>query len=713
MRVLVLSLLTLFAPQDRAAPADPGALAVPRRPVARKDYVDLVRPFAKGFEAGPDRGTYGARHALPALAVFALEGDAKLAGGIQKTLRHYGDWVKSCVEKEKGVFSMEGGTLLAFYARELRRRKLMTPEDEDWFRDLLLTLRRYQCAWRPGDGLWRGSHHRSQCQGSLHALAAAFYPDEPEARAWKAYADRVWDDWWSFRDVGINDTGYFYSSLNTVLRTAELLDRKEVFSDPGSRKIFDRILLELTPDGGAVPYGASGGYHSSAGARIFALELAARHTRDGRYRWGAHRIMNFGQARGFSSTHHHLQALSLEDIALASLVCDDTVEPVPPDGGSTVLSRPEIVRLTGRQSKERFPDAGGVDCDMFMTPREMPHKLVFRAGWEPGDLYLLVEAYPRHDPLNPTAIVGFERGSAGFAEMTSEKFVSRENAVAISDLSGTATFLGKKVHRGEKGLPLGWAGMETSVPDFTDRALATHARVRVTNYMGFEADHQREFLFVKNRWVLVRDETEFRDAFRASVGPAWNTQHVGSPRGEHWMNTWFSAHHFQSAKVYDVPPWDLLVWYAPRAGARLSMSERPVDTPAASRVVPTRYAWEGEVSPGSRVQFVQVYLPHAPAADATPLAAGIEALADEPGLAAVRIALGGRVEIGILNPSGDPRAIDTKGSGRLVTDAKAAYLELEGDVVRRALAVRGTALSLGPRELFRGGERKDFEKTGN
>ena len=42
--------------------------------------------------------------------------------------------------------------------------------------------------------------------------------------------------------------------------------------------------------------------------------------------------MNFGQARGFSSTHHHIQALSLEDIALASLVCDDTVTPVEPDG---------------------------------------------------------------------------------------------------------------------------------------------------------------------------------------------------------------------------------------------------------------------------------------------------------------------------------------------------------------------------------------------
>ena len=77
------------------------------------------------------------------------------------------------------------------------------------------------------------------------------------------------------------------------------------------------IMAEVTPDGAAVQYGAHGGYNAHAGARIFALELAAKVTRDGRYRWVAHRLMNFGQARGFSSTHHHIQALSLEDIALA------------------------------------------------------------------------------------------------------------------------------------------------------------------------------------------------------------------------------------------------------------------------------------------------------------------------------------------------------------------------------------------------------------
>lgn len=693
----------------RYQPRDPANLTVPRRPVTRKDYVDLVRPFAQGFEAGPDRGMYGPRHALPALAVFSLEGDLKLGEGIKKTLRHYADWVFATAKREQGVFSMEGATLCWLHFRELRKHKLMTPDDEKWAKELLLTLRRYQCAWRPGDGLWRGSHHRSQTQGIDHALAAAFYPGEPEAPQWKAYADKVWGDWWDFRDVGINDSGYFYSSLVNIVRASELLGRKEVFADPQSRQIFDRILEELTPDGGAVPYGASGGYHSGAGTRILALETAAKYTRDGRYRWGAHRLMNYGQARGFSSSHHHLQAISLEDIALASVLCDDTLAPVEPDAGSKLLLRKEIIRLTDKEAKQMFPDAGGVDCNMYMTQKVMPHKLIFRAGWNPGDLYMVVECYPRHDPLNPTAVLGLERYSASFAEMTSEKFVSRENAVHIADLSGKATYLGQKNFRGEKRLPVGYAGMESEVPAFSDHALATHALVRVGHYMGFEAAQQREFLFVKNRFVLVRDETVCDDAFRASAGPVWNTQHVGKVRGEHWLNTWFSAHCFQTARLYDVPPWDLLVWYAPRPDCRLKVSDVPVDTPAQSRVLATQYAWEGDVQPGTRLQFVSVLLPHAPLRDASPLADAIAVLADRAGVAAVAISEGDRCEVALVNRGGAPLDLATK-AGPLATDAEAAYLDVERGRPPRVLAVRGTFVRLGARDLFRSPQRKDFEQ---
>jgi hypothetical protein len=402
-----------------------------------------------------------------------------------------------------------------------------------------------------------------------------------------------------------------------------------------------------------------------------------------------------------------------EDIALASILCNDSIAPVEPDGSSKLLTRKEIIRLTDQEAKKKFPEAGGVDCNMYMTQRVMPHKLVFRAGWRPGDMHMLVECYPRHDPLNPTAIVGFERKSAAFAEMASEKFISRENAIHIHDLDGKATYLGRKDLRGPRQLPVGWAGMETAVPAFSDHALASHARVRVSRYMGYEADQEREFLFVKNRFVLVRDETTFHDAFRAQVGPAWNTQKVGEPRGEHWLNTWFTGHYFQTVQLYPTPPWDLLIYHAPRTGCKLSFAPANENPQGPSRLTATKYAWEGDVKPGTQLQFVQVLLPHAPTKDATPLACSIRVLADEPGWTAVCITNGPQREFAIVNPAGTQREVRIDAATKIVTDARAGYLELAGRAAGKMLVIGGSLLvAVDGKQLLRSDVRQDFEKLG-
>ena len=221
----------------RYQPRDPKTLTVQPRPFTRKDYVDFLRPSAKVMESGPDRQRYGPRHALPALAVYAFEGDRKLGEGIKKTLRHYSDFMDAEIKETGGVVSLEGAYLCAMHFRELRKRNQMTPEDEKFARDLLLKLRRYQGAWRPNDGLWRGVQHRSQSQGINHALAAHYYPDEADAGDWKAYADEAWGDWWNYRDVGINDVNYFFGCFQRILCAAVLLDREETFTDPDCRRL--------------------------------------------------------------------------------------------------------------------------------------------------------------------------------------------------------------------------------------------------------------------------------------------------------------------------------------------------------------------------------------------------------------------------------------------------------------------------------------------
>ena len=693
---------------------DPGKinLAVPRSPVIRGDYVDFVRARAAAFESGPDHTCWGPRHALGALAVLAVEKDpayaALLAAGIKKTLHFYSDWVNASVAKDGGVFSEEGAPLCAFYFRALRRRGCMSAEDEIWARDLLLTLAKFQCAWNPGDGLWRGSQHRAQAQGVAQALAAALYPGEPSAPQWSAYAGKVWGDWWNFRDVGINDSGYFLSSLGTILYGAELMGRTEVFTDASSRQLFDRLVDEVTPDGAVIPYGSNSGYNSGAGVRILALELAARYTRDGRYRWVAQRLMNYLQARTLAG-YQLPKELDFDAISLASLVCDDSVVPTEPTTGSAVLTRKEIIRIYGAQAKEKFPDAGGLDCDMYMTDRTMPSKLVLRSGWNPGDLYLLAECYVRHDPMNPTAIYGLERHSAGFAEMMSEKSVSRENAVEILDLSNTATFMGQKKFAGQKLLPWGWTGMESSVPVFSDHALATHASIMVTKYMGYEATQTREFLFVKNRFVLVRDDTVFDDSFRAAVGPVWNTQNVGGNRGANWLDTWFAVHSYQDVKRYTVPPWNLLIWYGNKAAATISVEDLPDNPQGQGPMKTARYVWTGDVSPGQHVQFVQVLLPHARGNDQAALAQGIEVLLDQPGVTAVTVNTLEGLEFALLNSEGQRVDLTSVTLGHVVTDARACYFKIIGGNVVSVLAEDATHVEFNGRVLHQSDVRTNYE----
>ena len=128
---------------DRYVARDPATFAVPYRPVKQADYLELLRPYAAGFEAGKDHAQYGPRAALPAVAVFAQSGDRALGEGIKQTLRHYGRWVDEVVAKDKGVFSGDGATLLAVHFRELRAKGLVTPDDEQWLRQTLLKLRQY------------------------------------------------------------------------------------------------------------------------------------------------------------------------------------------------------------------------------------------------------------------------------------------------------------------------------------------------------------------------------------------------------------------------------------------------------------------------------------------------------------------------------------------------------------------------------------------
>jgi len=194
------------------------------------------------------------------------------------------------------------------------------------------------------------------------------------------------------------------------------------------KRLWERLLVEVSPDGFINPYGPNGGWNSTADYRIAMLERIAAKIGDGRYRFAAHKLLNYlrYQSRESDPKTYRLDGGSPWLISLAYLFADDSVKPVQPDGGSLWNKRGEAIRIphTDKQLTERLmgnadpqPNHGHICCSWFMTRKEWPDKLVLRSGWNPGDFFALVELHPTSFPANPGGIMGLNRWGAPFTQI--------------------------------------------------------------------------------------------------------------------------------------------------------------------------------------------------------------------------------------------------------------------------------------------------------
>jgi hypothetical protein len=155
-----------------------------------------------------------------------------------------------------------------------------------------------------------------------------------------------------------------------------------------------------------------------------------------------------------------------------------------------------------------------------------------------------------------------------------------------------------------------------------------------------------------------------------------------------------------------------LICHAPRPDTRLIVADGGSRTNSSGALISTRYAWEGAVQPGMRLQFVQVFLPHAPARDASALAKGIQFLKNEPGMAAVTVRQGGRVEMVLLNRDGAKAELTAPGDAKLEieTDARQCYVVAEAARPKRVLLRDGSYLAINREPIFVQINRGQFEK---
>lgn len=266
------------------------------------------------------------------------------------------------------------------------------------------------------------------------------------------------------------------------------------------------------------------------------------------------------------------------------------------------------------------------------------------------------------------------------------------NMLKLEDLSGTATPL-----TNPNPDTIDAFYMDVKVEELRDHKLASYARVKVRGFNGFPVDEVREFFFIKNRFVIVKDKAEFREGFLARVGPVWYTQNVGPQVGANWANTYMDAPVFLGARAVNppYPPVDLLVYHAPHPGRKLVIKKRP---PKASCVpLSVRYLWRGVVKAGQTVVFSQLLLPHDPMRRPELLARRVNFIKDTEEETVVRIEVEkGRQEWLTLNLKGRPLKAD-----KLETDARYLYLDIRDGKVTRYLARKTTFITFNGREIHR------------
>ncbi|MHB9132838.1 MAG: hypothetical protein ACYDBB_17350 [Armatimonadota bacterium] len=700
---------------------------IPQQPITRDTYMKWVEDSGNlrvaDEKASKDHGPYTLSRLLPVLIKYAQTGDAKMGQACIAGLKHYDKWLRDEVKKIgwHSQFITEP-FYIGLYAKILAQGGLLDPVKDQWFKDLVIFQARNLHVWGLADSFYRGPMYRAQSDGAARGLVAMWYPDIPEAKAWKAYATLVNNDWWKFKDIIPDDTGYLFGNLTVLVLSAYLRGDDEFFTHSEMRKVWDRLLYEISPDGAISPYGPHSGWNSTALLRIYMLELIAAKTGDGRYRYGAHKLMNYLLYQESCYRAHH-QLNDASGLALAYFFADERIKPVPPSAGSGVLFRKELLHVPNKKAAEKYlgpldpaPDKAQVDCAVVLTDKTVPSKLVLRSGWNPGDFFVLVDLSPGGQA---PGILGMTRWGAGLAVAMNSKGASEEGRLRLEDLGGTAPLR----HNTNPDLQES-VMQEVTVPVFTDMRKATFTTVMVKDFAGFPVVYTREFVFIKNRFLLARDIAHFEEGFLARLSSVYNTQNVGPQLGKHWANTYFDELHAASfPQSIKNPPYDLLVYFAPRPDCRLQVIDRTTSDPRAyDAPAQLRYTWQGVAAPGSDILFTQVYYPHAPSLDLprsnAPGAArpedlmgmagsdGIHILRDEPKVTVARLTFeANREEWVVCNPDG---VVVTQGA--ISTDARTLYLDVVGGKVSSVSAVEATFATLNGQDLFRQTERKNVEK---
>ncbi len=291
----------------------------------------------------------------------------------------------------------------------------------------------------------------------------------------------------------------------------------------------------------------------------------------------------------------------------------------------------------------------------FTGPRVLD-KLVLRSGWEPESLGLVVQLASGdlyHGQEETGAVLALtDDGALILADGTVlDRIDQRQAAPIVRRYTGARRDVVPKM----------------SVPHFRDVVRATVAHLTWGERDGWPIDLERRFLFVKDRFVLVRDHATFQGPVEASIGPLWNAYDLDPEHGSTWFDLYYRQPLVVNGYRFANPERSVLLWTVPRSGVAVE-SWREVRTgnpPSPSYFVAQR--WNGTAVVGDERWFDSLLLPHGPERPPAQAASDVTVLYDDGAALALRVLIDDETWTVVDNPEHVPIA-----SALVTTDARYA-----------------------------------------
>ena len=541
----------------------------------------------------------------------------------------------------------------------------------------------------PADRIEYGNSNRPFGFAVDGQILLRYAPNANDRDKWQTFIDETWTKFFEAGDIRENAAHYESLSLSYLIEWADIRDATaELQANPAFQTMVERYLQQVLPIGSLPHYGDSHGWNVNWGTWIHIFEFAAAHSRDGRFRWAAHRLfvyslLHIENISSWSYTGNH----AIQSVMRAALVADDGIAPIEPTASLSVGWRAGIAPAPSGAPANRGPFR-------VVPERRIPAKVQMLSGASPDATALQLELVPEagHGASAVTNLVAFtDRGSVLLMD---QGYMERErqfhNVLLLEDY---------------EGIPLNPEKETVELIHATDTGPMVYAKLRVENYMGYPADLERVVVFAKAGAVLIVDTLQFRETLRVRAGPVYNLGALGpeTGTGHGTSETWVNGYLGDSIAVKGVgagqpvyarwknPPRDLLLYFRPMKGAEVFVHDRrPKDatTPLPLRV---QYRWRGTLRAGESLSTSTVLLPHTPTRVPSRLAAEIFFAADT----------GSSTAVSVPTETGDQvwLVAGPVETGSIRSDAYAAVVVLTDGTVTRAGAAGGSRLEIGGREV--------------